>query len=231
MASVEVMGTHTDSAPSQSHRWFKDQSLPGLRQNMNGSVVENPIQDFLRSAAFDESAPYLVKTYVMSTYVKSCAGYCVITYLLGVGDRHLDNILLHQNGHLLHCDYSFILGQDPKTYLPMRITEEMIKGFGGRDSDNFAKFLVFIGAAFLTLRRHNNLHTLLSHICNMIHASMGDVSTNQPPEESILAMRGRFRLDLNDDDALTYIEDVVERSITSKMWRAVDVMHSLGKHF
>ena len=152
-------------------------------------------------------------------------------HLKGVGDRHLDNILLHQNGHLFHCDYSFILGQDPKTYLPMRITEEMVKGFGGRDSDNFAKFLVFTGAAFLTLRRHNNLHSLLSHICNMIHANVDDVSINQPAEESILAMRGRFRLDLNDDDALAYIEDVVEKSITSKMWRAVDVMHSLGKHF
>eukprot|EP00584_Thalassiosira_punctigera_P004862 CAMPEP_0172528256 /NCGR_PEP_ID=MMETSP1067-20121228/2704_1 /TAXON_ID=265564 ORGANISM="Thalassiosira punctigera, Strain Tpunct2005C2" /NCGR_SAMPLE_ID=MMETSP1067 /ASSEMBLY_ACC=CAM_ASM_000444 /LENGTH=1254 /DNA_ID=CAMNT_0013312137 /DNA_START=70 /DNA_END=3834 /DNA_ORIENTATION=- len=230
-APEELLDTQAGSAPSQSHRWFKDQSLPGLRQKMNGSVVENPIQDFLRSAAFDESAPYLVKKDVMATYVKSCAGYCVITYLLGVGDRHLDNILLHQNGHLLHCDYSFILGQDPKTYLPMRITEEMIKGFGGRESDNFAKFLFFTGAAFLALRRHNNLRSLLSLICSMIYANMGDVSINQPSEEAILAMRGRFRLDLNDNDALAYIEDVVEKSITSKMWRAVDVMHSLGKHF
>lgn len=60
---------------------------------------------------------------------------------------------------------------------------------------------------------------------------MEDVSVRQPPEDAILAMRGRFRLDLDDDDALAYIEDVVERSIASKMWRAVDVMHSLGKHF
>ncbi|KAL9185720.1 hypothetical protein ACHAXT_003497 [Thalassiosira profunda] len=221
----------SDVLGPQSHRWFKYQSLPGLRQKMNGSAADNPIQDFLRSAAYDENAPFMVKKDVMANYVKSCAGYCVITYLLGVGDRHLDNILLHQNGHLLHCDYSFILGQDPKTYLPMRITEEMIRGFGGRDSDNFAMFTSFTGAAFLTLRRHNNLHSLLSHICNMIHANMGDLSINQPPEEAILAMRGRFRLDLSDDDALAYIEDVAEKSITSKMWRAVDVMHSLGKHF
>ena len=112
-----------------------------------------------------------------------------------------------------------------------RITEEMMKGFGGRVSDNFDKFLSFTGAAFLALRRHNNVHALLSHMCCMVHANLEDLSINQPPEEAILAMRGRFRLDLNDDDALAYIEHVVEKSITSKMWRAVDVMHSLGKHF
>lgn len=144
--SLEEGSSHqcADKASAQCHRWFKYQSLRGLSQKYNGSVVENPIQDFLRSSAFDVAAPYFVRKDVMATYVKSCAGYCVITYLLvrlasicwryvssffptntkfcfqGVGDRHLDNILLHQNGHLLHCDYSFILGQDPKTYLPMR---------------------------------------------------------------------------------------------------------------
>lgn len=112
-----------------------------------------------------------------------------------------------------------------------RITEGMIRGFGGQESDNYAKFLSFTGAAFLTLRRHSNLHSLLSQVRNMVYANIRDLSLAQPPAEAIVAMRGRFRLDLNDDDALSYIEHVVEKSITSKMWRAVDVMHSLGKHF
>ena len=228
---VQPVVTQADKPQPQRRSWCKYQSIRGLRQQSNGSFIDNPIQDFLRSAAFDDSAPYFVKKDIMDTYVKSCAGYCVITYLLGVGDRHLDNILLHQNGNLLHCDYSFILGHDPKTYMPMRITEEMVMGFGGRESDNFARFVSFAGAAFLTLRRHNNLRSLLSHVRLMVDSNMVDVSIHQSPEEAILAMRGRFRLDLNDDDALTYIEDVVEKSIASKMWKAVDVIHSIGMHF
>ena len=71
-----------DRGPSLSHRWFKYQSFRGLTQKCDGTVCDNPIQDFLRSAAYDDSDPYLVKKDVMATYVKSCAGYCVITYLL-----------------------------------------------------------------------------------------------------------------------------------------------------
>ena len=114
---------------------------------------------------------------------------------------------------------------------PSRITDEMIQGFGGQESDNYAKFLSFTGAAFLTLRRHSNLHFLLSQIRNVVYANIRDLSLAQPPTDAILAMRGRFRLDLNDDEALSYIEDVVQKSITSKMWRAVDAIHSLGKRF
>ena len=51
-------------------------------------------------------------------FSNSLAIYSVITYVLGVGDRHLDNIMVTKNGVIFHIDYSFCIGHDPKPFFP-----------------------------------------------------------------------------------------------------------------
>lgn len=87
----------------------------------NGSILQ-----FFQLNAPQPGAKLDVRPEVLSTYVRSLAGYCVITYLLGVGDRHLDNIMLRSTGHFFHIDFGFIFGRDPKPLPPaFRLTREV----------------------------------------------------------------------------------------------------------
>ena len=197
-----------------------------------GSIANNPVQDYLRCVAFDHDAPYLIRRDVMDKYVKSCAGYSVITYILGVGDRHLDNLLLHTSGAFFHCDFSFILGSDPKKVnMPMRITESMVDGMGGRDSENYSKFLSLVGASFLALRRPENVRVLLSLVRLMEASCLPDTSENQTLDQAVLGMRDRLQPNLSEAQAVSFIEQAVEASLFNKLWIAVDAIHNFGKKF
>lgn len=74
------------------------QFIPSLSLAAASAQNRGSILHYLKVNNPDDRADLGVRKETMDTYVKSCAGYCVITYLLGVGDRHLDNLLLAPDG-------------------------------------------------------------------------------------------------------------------------------------
>lgn len=79
---------------------------------------------------------------IMNTYLLSNAGYAVATYLLAIGDRHLENLMLTEKGNMFHLDFGFILGNNPKDkgtwWVPsIRINKPMVLGMGGEKSEHF----------------------------------------------------------------------------------------------
>ena len=69
---------------------------------------DGSIQNYLRTHNPSESGPFGISASVLDTYIKSLAGYCVITYIMGIGDRHFDNLLLTTDGHIFHIDFGYV---------------------------------------------------------------------------------------------------------------------------
>jgi phosphatidylinositol 3-kinase len=114
---------------------------------------------------------------LLDTYIKSCAGYCTVTYLMAVGDRHLENLMIDKTGHLFHIDFGFIFGKNPpgkNLYQPpIRICKEMIEAMGGNQHQHYETFKKKCVESFLYLRNYQRLILNLFHL--MIHAGIKDL--------------------------------------------------------
>jgi len=165
----------------------------------------------------------------METYVKSCAGYCVITYLLGVGDRHMDNLLLAPDGHFFHADFGYILGRDPKPLAPsMKLSHEMIDGMGGMYSDKnpesqFLNFKQYCFTAFTTLRRSSSL--ILNLFALMQDANIPDVRFWGT--EAVKKVEERFCLGVSEDEAIAFFDSLISRSLEAWGPVVIDKLHGL----
>jgi len=136
---------------------------------------------------------------------RSCAAYCVITYLFGIGDRHLDNIMITEDGKLFHIDFGYILGRDPKLMSPdIRLTPEMIDAMGGVYSKSYINFKIYCSKAFNCIRRHSKLFYIM--LCDLCIQS-GDKITSQFIQEYINI---RFVPGENYEEALRRIQDKID---------------------
>ncbi|KAE8211324.1 hypothetical protein CF327_g4909, partial [Tilletia walkeri] len=96
MTPYRVLATGTLDGIAQ---YVPSLTIAAIMAQYGGSLL-----NYLRHHHPDEGSlgTFGVKPAVLDTFVRSCAGYCVVTYLLGVGDRHLDNLLLAPDGHFFH---------------------------------------------------------------------------------------------------------------------------------
>jgi len=181
------------------------------------------IQRFLKSHNSEENMQQ-----VLDNFVKSCAGYCVITYILGIGDRHLDNLLLTRVGNLFHIDFGFILGADPKMLPPpMKLCKEMVDGMGGRNSTYYNAFRQYCCESYNILRKSSNL--ILNLFSLMRDSNIASISTD--PEKSVLKVQEKFRLELTDEEARATIEALLEESVSALFPVVVDIIHNWAQYW
>ena len=116
-----------------------------------------------------ENNAYDTVNNIKKRFIKSTAAYCIITFLLGIGDRHLDNIMIHNNGTLFHIDYTFLLGDDPKLYAPnIRIIPDMVDVMGGKNSYNYLEFKKICNQCFNILKDNTDIITQILYLLTLI---------------------------------------------------------------
>ncbi|KAK7367992.1 hypothetical protein VNO80_10014 [Phaseolus coccineus] len=215
------------------------------------------IISYLQKFHPDDHGPFGITATCLETFIKSCAGYSVITYILGIGDsyqkfhnqdekvglvimklsaslgsmtltssrgscllslhqidfvteanmssafvstlvgyneRHLDNLLLRNDGGLFHVDFGFILGRDPKPFPPpMKLCKEMVEAMGGAESQYYTRFKSYCSEAYNIL-------------CNV-----PDIASD--PEKGILKLLEKFRLDLDDEASIHFFQDLINERV------------------
>lgn len=207
-----------------------------------GKYSGNYILAYLRANNPDKKAELGVRKEAMDTYVKSCAGYCVVTYLLGVGDRHLDNLLLSPDGtpqplllpakflitdhstlgHFFHIDFGYILGRDPKPMPPpIKLSQVMVDAMGGSDSTNFSTFKQYCFTAYTTLRKSSNL--ILNLFALMTNANIPDIRAE--PDKAVEKIRERFALGVSEEEAIRGFEALIEDSMGRLFPQFIDIIH------
>ncbi|KAG0244154.1 Phosphatidylinositol (PI) 3-kinase [Actinomortierella wolfii] len=218
----KVLATGSDHGLVQ---FVQSQSLAAVLNENNGSLLM-----FWRKYHLDERSvdTFGVKPEVMDNYVKSCAGYCVVTYLLGVGDRHLDNLLLSPNGNIFHVDFGFILGRDPKPFpAPMKITKEMVEAMGGFNSIHYQNFKSYCFTAYNILRKSANL--ILNLFGLMVDANIPDIKAE--PDKAVWKVEERFQLNLTEDEAIKFFQNLINESVSAVIPQIAETIHGWAQHW
>ncbi|ETO25545.1 phosphatidylinositol kinase, partial [Reticulomyxa filosa] len=113
------------------------------------------------SSAFDKA---------QKNFVESMAAYSLVCYFLQVKDRHNGNILIDNEGRIIHIDFGFIMSNSPGGNVgfesaPFKLTEEFIQVMGGEQkSDMFNYFRILIIRGFMEIRKHARKFLLLAKI-------------------------------------------------------------------
>uniref|UniRef100_A0A1I8M8C7 Uncharacterized protein n=2 Tax=Musca domestica TaxID=7370 RepID=A0A1I8M8C7_MUSDO len=151
-----------------------------VEYGLTGSFKDRPIAEWLAK----QNPSQLEYQRAVKNFTVSCAGYSVATYILGICDRHNDNIMLKTSGHLFHIDFGKFLGDAQmfgnfkRDRTPFVLTSDMayVINNGDKPSTDFHYFVDLCCRAFNIIRKHGDL--LLHMLALMATAGIPGVTAD-----------------------------------------------------
>ncbi|GEQ66927.1 hypothetical protein JCM33374_g590 [Metschnikowia sp. JCM 33374] len=171
-------------------------------ENTKGTVAS--IKDYFKKIYGAENDAKYKKA--QECFARSLAAYSIICYVLQIKDRHNGNIMLDNEGHIIHIDFGFILSNSPGSVgfeaAPFKLTAEYIEVLGGLQSRFFRLFVDLCKECFLSLREQH------IHLVNLVELMQKDSSLpcfKNGPQTTVL-LKQRLQLDLSDDECRNFVE-------------------------
>ncbi|XP_076805492.1 phosphatidylinositol 4,5-bisphosphate 3-kinase catalytic subunit beta isoform-like isoform X1 [Clavelina lepadiformis] len=153
----------------------------------------------------------------IENFTYSCAGYCVATYVLGVGDRHSDNIMVTEKGQLFHIDFGHILGNFKSKYgikrerVPFVLAHDFVHVINKGKTNEKKEFAVFrqlCERAFIIIRKKGYLFITLFAL--MLHSGLPELTSL----EHLEYLRETLALHLTEEKALQQFRNQFKKALT-----------------
>lgn len=150
------------------------------------------------------------------TFLMPCVGYCVATYVLGIGDRHNDNIMVTRDGKLFHIDFGHFLGnwkskfgikrERVKFILTPDFVYAMSNGHGAK-SAGYKKFKDLCKQAYLIVRRKANLFINLLNM--MLSTGIPELQTR----DDVRYLQTTLCLEVTDQEAAQMFDAEIDQAL------------------
>ena len=195
-------------------------------RGVTGSFKDTPISDYL----VKHNPSQLEFARAVNNFTRSCAGYSVITYILGICDRHNDNIMVKQSGHLFHIDFGKFLGDAQmfgnfkRDRTPFVLTPDMVYVINGGDkpTQKFQDFVDLCCKSFNIIRKNGNL--LLNLFALMASSGIPGVTM-----DAVSYVQRALLPDLSDAEAAATFSRMIEESLTSWFTQWNFFIHNLAQ--